>query len=190
MRELETPHGPARIHEQEAPGAWARLVLGHGAGGSVGAPDLQAAARTALDCGVGVTLVEQPYRVAGKRSAPPPAVLDEAWLSVVEQLGTGLPHIAGGRSSGARVACRTAAASGAIGVLCLAFPLVTPRGASRQDELDGVSVPLLVVQGVNDRFGVPAGAVVVRGDHGLKADRAAIGDAVRTWLATLRRAPG
>ena len=186
MRELDTPHGPARVHEQDAPGAWARLVLGHGAGGSVGAPDLQTAARAALECGVSVALVEQPYRVAGRRSTPRPPVLDEAWLAVVEQLGTALPHIAGGRSSGARVACRTAAASGAIGVLCLAFPLITPRGVSRQDELDAVAVPKLVVQGAGDRFGVPEGAVVVRGDHGLKSDQAAIGEAVRTWLATLR----
>jgi uncharacterized protein len=185
MRELETPQGTARVHEQDAPDAWARLVLGHGAGGSVSAPDLQTAARAALESGVSVVLVEQPYLVAGKKSTPAPPRLDEAWRSVMEQLGDELPHISGGRSSGARVACRTAAATGAIGVLCLAFPLVTPRGVSRQDELDGVTVPMLIVQGANDRFGVPDGAVVVRGDHGLKADQAAIGGAVRTWLADL-----
>jgi predicted alpha/beta-hydrolase family hydrolase len=187
MRELETPQGTARVLEQAAPGAWARLFLGHGAGGSVSAPDLQVAARTALEEGVSVALVEQPYRVAGKKSTPRPPVLDEAWVSVVEQVnGDGLPHISGGRSSGARVACRTAQATGAIGVLALAFPLNTPSGASRQDELDAVAVPLLVVQGVNDRFGMPDGAVQVQGDHGLKGDRGAIAEAIRTWLKTLR----
>jgi predicted alpha/beta-hydrolase family hydrolase len=84
------------------------------------------------------------------------------------------------------VACRTAQATGAIGVLALAFPLNTPSGASRQDELDAVAVPLLVVQGVNDRFGMPDGAVQVQGDHGLKGDRGAIAEAIRTWLKTLR----
>jgi predicted alpha/beta-hydrolase family hydrolase len=186
MRELDTPQGPARVLEQQAPGGWARLFLGHGAGGSVSAPDLQVAARTALEEGVSVALVEQPYRVAGRKSTPRPPILDEAWVSVVEQVNAdGLPHISGGRSSGARVACRTAAATGAIGVLALAFPLIAPSG-SRQDELDAVEVPLLVVQGVNDRFGMPPGAVQVQGDHGLKGDRGAIAEAIRTWLATLR----
>jgi predicted alpha/beta-hydrolase family hydrolase len=185
MRELETPQGTARVLEQEAPGAWARLFLGHGAGGSVSAPDLQVAARTALEEGVSVALVEQPYRVAEKKSTPRPPVLDEAWVSVVEQVGDGLPHISGGRSSGARVACRTAAQTGAIGVLALAFPLDAPSG-SRQDELDAVTVPLLIIQGVNDRYGMPPGATQVQGDHGLKGDRGAIAEAIRTWLTTLR----
>lgn len=184
MREIETPHGTARVHEQEAPDAWARLVLGHGAGGSVQAPDLQTAARTALEQGVSVVLVEQPYRVAGKKSTPRPPVLDAAWLAVTETLDG--PLVFGGRSSGARVACRTAAPGGAIAVLALAFPLITPKGVSRQEELDAVTVPLLVVQGRNDRFGVPADAVTVRGDHGLKADQAAVADAVATWLVALR----
>ncbi len=184
MRELETPHGPARIHEQEAEGAWARLLLGHGAGGSVSAPDLQTAARTALEHGVSVVLVEQPYRVAGKKSTPRPPVLDEAWNAVVDQLPQDLPFLFGGRSSGARVACRTSAR--AIGVLALAFPLVTPRGVSRQDELDGVQVPLLIVQGANDRFGVPDGAVVVKGDHGLKADPPMIAATIGRWLSDLQ----
>jgi predicted alpha/beta-hydrolase family hydrolase len=186
MREIETPQGTARVYEQDAPGAWARLYLGHGAGGSVSAPDLQVAARTALEEGVGVVLVEQPYRVAEKKSTPRPHILDEAWTSVVEQTASGLPHIAGGRSSGARVACRTAAGTGAIGVLALAFPLITPKGVSRQDELDQVEVPLLIVQGANDRFGMPENAVVVQGDHGLKKDRGAIAEAIRAWLRTLR----
>ena len=186
MREIETPQGPARVHEQEAPGAWARILLGHGVGGSVGAPDLQTAARTCLENGVSVVLVEQPYRVAGRKSTPRPEKLDEAHLAVVAGLPADLPFINGGRSSGARTACRTAKAVGAIGVLCLAFPLLTPRGVSRQDELDMVDVPLLVVQGSGDRFGVPANAHVIRGDHGLKADHGALADAVAAWLAGLR----
>ncbi len=184
MRDLETPQGTARVHEQEAPGAWARLLLGHGAGGSVSAPDLQTAARTALEHGVSVALVEQPYRVAGKKSTPRPPVLDEAWTSVADQLPQDLPLLFGGRSSGARVACRTS--SRAIGVLALAFPLITPNGTSRQEELDGVDVPLLIVQGASDRFGVPDGAVVVRGDHGLKADQRAIAEAIASWLNGIR----
>jgi predicted alpha/beta-hydrolase family hydrolase len=185
MRELETPQGMARVIEQEVAGARARLVLGHGAGGSVSAPDLQVVTRTALEEGFGVALVEQPYLVAGKKSTPPPPRLDAAWIAVIDQLGRDLPLITGGRSSGARVACRTAAATGAIGVLALAFPLITPKGASRQDELDAVTVPLLIVQGANDRFGVPDGATVVKGDHGLRSDLPAVAEAARAWLKTL-----
>ena len=186
--EIETPHGPARAHV-DAPGdAHAALVLGHGAGGGVHAPDLQAAREVALELGFGVALVEQPYRVAGRKSAAPAKQLDAAWIAVCEQLPfAGLPLITGGRSSGARVACRTAAATGAVGVLCLAFPLVTPRGASRQDELDAVGVPVLVVQGESDRFGMPEPGprrtvARIRGDHGLKSDREALRAAVREWL--------
>ena len=134
-----------------------------------------------------MALVEQPYRVAGRRSPPRAPVLDAAGprSSSSSRDGplAGLPLITGGRSSGARVACRTAAATGAIAVLCLAFPLVAPSGVSRQDELDGAGVSVLVVQGASDRFGIPepAGArsvVVVRGDHGLKSDLPAVADAV------------
>lgn len=185
MREVETPQGVARVHETDVPGARARLFLGHGAGGSVTAPDLRIASRVANEEGISTVLVEQPYRVAGRRSTPPPPRLDEAWIAVLADFDDDLPHVSGGRSSGARVACRTAAASGAVGVLCLAFPLVTPRGVSRQAELDGVSVPLLIVQGERDRFGVPDGAAVVRGDHGLKGDAEAIEGHVRTWLRGL-----
>ncbi len=186
MREIETPQGTARVFEQDPTPArpWARLLLGHGAGGSVSAPDLQTAARVALDNGVSVVLVEQPYRVAGKKSTPRPPVLDAAWDAVVDQLPQDLPFIFGGRSSGARVACRTSGR--AIGVLALAFPLVTPKGVSRQEELDAVDVPLLIVQGANDRFGVPEGAVVIKGDHGLKADHGALADAFTTWLNGIR----
>ena len=194
--EIETPRGPARAHLHSVDPPWAALVLGHGAGGGVAAPDLVAATEAARSEGVSVALVEQPYRVAGRRSSPRAPQLDAAWLAVVEHLRSnelaGLPLIAGGRSAGARVACRTAEATGVIAVLCLAFPLVPPsRGAkppeSRLPELDAVTVPTLVVQGERDRFGIPSGrpsraVVTVRGDHGLKSDPGALIDAVRAWL--------
>jgi len=160
----------------------------------VAARDLVAATRAANAAGVSVALVEQPYRVAGRRSPPRAPVLDDAWIAIVEQLAAGplraLPLISGGRSSGARVACRTAAATGAIAVLCLAFPLVAPSGASRQEELDGAGVPVLVVQGASDRFGIPEPAatrsvVVLEGDHGLKSDLAGLADEVHTWLTVI-----
>ena len=189
--ELETPHGTARAHLHAAAQPRAALVLGHGAAGGVAAPDLVAATRAALAADVSVALVEQPYRVAGRRSAPRAPVLDAAWIAVCEQLGggplAGLPLVTGGRSSGARVACRTAAATRSVGVLCLAFPLVAPSGKSRQEELDGAGVSVLVVQGASDRFGMPApserrSVAVVRGDHGLKSDLPAVADAVSSWL--------
>ncbi|HUR86097.1 MAG TPA: alpha/beta family hydrolase [Solirubrobacteraceae bacterium] len=189
--ELETPKGTARVRLHPAQAPRAALVLGHGAGGGVAAPDLQAVRAVAGDAGVTVALVEQPYRVAGRRSPPRAPVLDEAWTSVVAQLRegplAGLPLITGGRSSGARVACRTARETAAIGVLCLAFPLVAPSGASRQEELDGAGVSVLVVQGASDRFGTPApgrsrSVVVIRGDHGLKSDMPGLRDAVASWL--------
>jgi uncharacterized protein len=200
--ELDTPHGPARAHLHPAPGdePVAALVLGHGAGGGVGAPDLLAATEAALGLAVSVALVEQPYRVAGRRSAAPAGQLDVAWAAVLGQLWrgplAGLPLIAGGRSAGARVACRTAQQCGAIAVLCLAFPLVAPRRASattapasRLPELEAVEVPVLVVQGENDRFGMPPEGpsrtvVAVRGDHALRGGRVAVADAVRSWLRT------
>jgi predicted alpha/beta-hydrolase family hydrolase len=151
--ELETPSGPARVHLHPVERPRAGLVLGHGAGGGVTAPDLVAATAAARSQDVTVALVEQPYRVAGRRSAPPAHRLDEAWLAVVARLRErelrGLPLLVGGRSSGARVACRTAARAEAAAVLCLAFPLQPPRrtGAtpapSRLGELDAVTVPTL-----------------------------------------------
>jgi uncharacterized protein len=193
--DIETPQGLARAHVQAAPSPVGALVLGHGAGGSVSAPDLMVATRAALAAGVSVALVEQPYRVAGKKSSPPPPRLDEAWLAVMAELTggplAGLPLVAGGRSAGARVACRTAAEVGAVGVLCLAFPLLPPSRngppKSRLPELEAVQVPVLIVQGENDRFGMPDPApgrevVVVAGDHGLKKDLEAVGAAVGDWL--------
>jgi predicted alpha/beta-hydrolase family hydrolase len=191
--EITTPHGPARAHLQPVEGARGALVLGHGAGGGVAAPDLVAATNAARAAGVSVALVEQPYRVAGRRSPAPAPQLDLAWTTAVAALRegpfAGLPLVGGGRSSGARVACRTAAATGASGVLCLAFPVHPPGRPekSRLDELDAVTVPILVVQGERDPFGMPPprkGRVVVQvdGDHGLKADRAKLEAAVTAWL--------
>jgi predicted alpha/beta-hydrolase family hydrolase len=189
--EVDTPHGPARVHLHPVDDPRAALVLGHGAGGGVGAPDLAAATEAALSQQVSVTLVEQPYRVAGRRSPAPARQLDAAWLAVVGQLELEAPLIVGGRSLGGRVACRTAAETGAVAVLCLAFPLQPPRGReSRLPELDAVTVPTLVVQGKRDPFGMPPPGphrrvVQVAGDHGLKADLDAVREAVRAWLAEI-----
>jgi predicted alpha/beta-hydrolase family hydrolase len=196
--EVDTPHGPARVFVRAADEPRAALVLGHGAGGGVNARDLVAASGAALSLGYSVALVEQPYRVAGRRSPAPAHQLDAAWTAVLGRLGAGelrdLPLVAGGRSSGARVACRTAQATGAAGVLCLAFPLQPPHRAgatpapSRQAELDAVAVPMLIVQGARDPFGMPPGSasrevVVVQGDHSLRSEAPALAAAVRTWLA-------
>lgn len=198
MIEVDTPHGVARAHVRSARDARGTLVLGHGAGGDIAALDLQTAADVALPLGISVALVEQPYRVAGRRSPAPARQLDEAWVAVVERLRaqepTTGPLVTGGRSSGARVACRTAVATHAAGVLCLAFPLQPPARAGRPQsptrlpELDAVPVPVLVVQGEHDRFGIPAPGpgrtvTVVRGDHALRSDLPALAAAVSAWLS-------
>ena len=198
----ETPQGDARVHLHAADDPRGALVLGHGAGGGVEAPDLIAATAAARSQGFSVALVEQPYRVAGKRSSPAPKQLDPAWIAVVEDLMAtdfdGLPLVTGGRSAGARVACRTAEATGAAAVLCLAFPLQPPARAgkepspSRLPELEAVKVPMLVVQGEGDRFGIPEPGpsrevARVKGDHSLRSDPEAVAAAVERWLAALTR---
>ncbi len=212
--ELETPSGLARVHLTAPDAPVAALVLGHGAGGGVQAPDLLIARDAALSAGVAVALVEQPYRVADRRSQPPARQLDAAWISVVQQLSDGqpelesgpddlrgLPVIAGGRSAGARVACRTAAECDAVAVLCLAFPMLAParkaasasagaaaaERSSRLPELDAVAVPVLVVQGASDPFGIPPErphrrVVVVPGNHSLRSAGEQIREAIRSWL--------
>jgi hypothetical protein len=194
---IDTPHGPARVHLDEVDRPRAALVLGHGAGGGVKAPDLTAAAAAARAAGATVALVEQPYRVAGRRSPAPAHQLDTAWTAVVTELRAGalagLDLIAGGRSSGARVACRTARTTGAVAILCLAFPVHPPGRPekSRLDELDAVAVPVLVVQGESDPFGMPPeapGRTVVRvpGNHALRS-AAPVREAVADWLPALLR---
>lgn len=195
MIEVDTPEGLAHVHLHPADEPRAALVLGHGAAGGVTSRDLVAVTDGALTEGITVALVEQPYRVAGRRSPAPAHRLDAAWLAVVDHLRAsvlrGLPLVVGGRSLGARVACRTAEATGAVGVLCVAFPLQPRRRSgtaeSRLPELDGVRVPTLVVQGARDPFGMPPGTelrtvVPVPGTHGVSTDLDAVADAVRSWL--------
>lgn len=201
VREVATPVGVARV-STEGPHDGPLLVLGHGAGGGIEAPDLLAARDAALHVGVGVLRVEQPWRVRGRRVAEAPARLDAAWVCVLRELGR--PLIVGGRSAGARVACRTAVELGAVGVLALAFPLHPPGrpGTTRLPELLTPAVPRLVVQGERDGFGVPEPAPgltvhVVRGaDHAFAVRRrdgrcavevaAEIRHAVAGWLEQLQ----
>jgi predicted alpha/beta-hydrolase family hydrolase len=191
VTDVATPVGTARIHRYGDP-ARALVVLGHGAGGGPDAPDLAAVRDRLVADGIGVVLVEQPYRVAGRRAPAPAGQLDAAWrevCAVVRRPAT--PLVVGGRSSGARVACRTALAVGADAVVALAFPLHPPGRPerSRVDELLQAGVPTLVVQGERDAFGAPEefprGVLVatVPGDHGLRKDPAAVADAVAGWLA-------
>ena len=183
------------MHLQSVDAPVAALVLGHGAGGGVEAPDLVGAAKAARSAGLSVALVEQPYRVAGRRSPAPANQLDAAWIAVVSQLRDdplrGLRIVTGGRSLGARVACRTAEEVGAAAVLCLAFPVHPPGRPekSRLSELDAVQVPVLVVQGESDPFGVPPegpNRTVVRipGTHSLRSS-AAVMTAVSEWLESV-----
>jgi uncharacterized protein len=189
--ELETPVGQARARLEEAESPRGAVVLGHGAGGGIDSADLAGAASAARKAGFTVALVEQPYRVAGRRSPAPAAQLDAAWVSVISQLPLeGLPLLVGGRSAGARVACRTAAEVGATAVLCLAFPLHPPGRPekSRLEELDAVDVPTLVVQGERDPFGLPPpgpnrAVVTVPGTHSLRSS-ATVEAVVREWLET------
>jgi uncharacterized protein len=200
---IPTPHGPAAVHLHPAADPRGALVLGHGAGGGIEAPDLVAATEAGVAEGFSVALVEQPYRVAGRRSSPAAHLLDAAWIAVAERLAegelSGLPIVTGGRSAGARVACRTAEPTGAAGVLCLAFPLQPPArkgkppAPDRLHELEAVSVPVLVVQGENDRFGMPPPGrnrevMEVPGDHSLRKDSGAVSAAVAGWLRAGRAA--
>ncbi|MET7900155.1 alpha/beta family hydrolase [Streptomyces sp. NPDC005355] len=201
-----TPAGDARITWHRAPDARAVLAVSHGAGGGIEARDLQALAGVLPGRGVSVALVEQPWRVAGKKVAPAPRTLDTGWRALWPALEkAGLPVVAGGRSAGARVACRTARELGASAVLALSFPLHPPGKPekSRAEELLGAGVPTLVVQGGRDPFGrpgefpaLPAGTELVEvpyGDHGFGVPKTAdigetealavISGAVADWLA-------
>ena len=164
-------------------------MLGHGAGGDVTAPDLSGVRDAALAARVAVARITQPYRVAGRRAPPPAPRLDDAWVEACAGLPRLGPWIVGGRSSGARVACRTARTVGAVGVVALAFPLHPPGKpeVSRDAELD-TGLPTLVVNGDRDPFGVPAVrpgmelAVRPGERHDLRRDPAAIGEIVVDWL--------
>jgi len=200
--EVDTPHGPARAHVTDG-GTRGTLVLGHGAGGGIESADLVEVTTEAAAAGWRVVRVEQPWRVAGRRIAPAPPRLDEGWRAVLAALRadgtlTG-PLVLGGRSAGARVACRTAAEQEAAGVLALAFPLHPPGKPekSRAPELTAVTVPIVVVQGETDAFGRPedvaavlagrenASVYAVAGDHALKKDVHVVAAAAMSWLDDL-----
>ncbi len=166
-------------------------MLGHGAGGGVTAPDLVTAAEEAARRRRLASRWSSSPTASPAASRPRPAhQLDAAWLAVVERCAATVPRsLCGGRSSGARVACRTAAGTGAAGVLCLAFPLHPPGRPekTRLGELEAVEVPVLIVQGESDPFGMPPEApgrevVRLRGNHGLKSDRPGLRAAVAAWL--------
>ena len=202
--EIETALGPARAHLTDG-GATGTLVLGHGAGGGVESADLLEITAEAAAAGWRVVRVEQPWRVAGKRVAVAPPRLDEGWTAVLDRLrDDGLltgALVLGGRSAGARVACRTAAAQRAAGVLALAFPLHPPGRPekSRAAELTAVEVPICVVQGETDAFGRPedvaavltgranASVYAVPGDHALRKDVDVVAAAALSWLGDLVR---
>jgi predicted alpha/beta-hydrolase family hydrolase len=206
VRSIDTPVGEARVEIQAAAASRLTLVLGHGAGGGIGARDLEALAAALPARGVTVIRVEQPWHVAGRRVAAPPPTLDIAWSAVLAELDITGPLVVGGRSAGARVACRTALDLGALGCVALAFPLHPPGRPekSRLAELTGAGVPTLVVQGDRDAFGGAAafpadGRYLLRrvpfADHSLRVpasapltQREAMGlvvDLVDRWLGEL-----
>ena len=196
--EIGTAIGPglAEIDDVARPRFW--LVLTHGAGGGVASPDLLAARQAGLDVGAIVARVLQPYRAAGRRVPGSPARQDAAWLEIVAAIGAlvpGIPLVQGGRSNGARLACRTARQAGAAGVVALAFPLHPPgragTGPSRAPELRAAGVPVLAVSGDRDPFGIPDSAdvdrlIVLPGEaHPLSRDPQAVRTAVTEWLGLL-----
>lgn len=203
---VETDAGTARVTWHRAKKPRLVLAVSHGAGGGIEARDLQALAAVLPGHGVSVALVEQPWRVAGKKVAPAPKTLDVGWRGLWPTVAKpGLPVVAGGRSAGARVACRTATELGATAVLALSFPLHPPGKPekSRADELLGAGVPTLVVQGGNDPFGRPAEfpegshelIEVPYGDHGFAVPKRApidqdtaleiVTEGVVRWIASL-----
>jgi predicted alpha/beta-hydrolase family hydrolase len=203
---ISTSEGVARVEIRPSAEQRLTLVLGHGAGGGIGARDLEALATALPEHGITVMRVEQPWHVAGRRVASPPPRLDIAWLAVLAELDIEGQLVVGGRSAGARVACRTATAVGAIGAVALAFPLHPPGRPekSRLDELIGAGVPTLVVQGDRDAFGGPDvfpsdGPFVLSrvpfADHSMRVAASApisqgdaiamVVDHVRTWVQDL-----
>jgi predicted alpha/beta-hydrolase family hydrolase len=201
-RRISTPHGPARVTNlHPVTNAVASLVLTHGAGGGIDAIDLVALAEALPKHGYDVHLLEMPWRVAGKKVASRPPVLDECFEAVYAKLKLTGPVVIGGRSAGARVACRLATPLGADGVLALAFPLHPPGRpeSSRLSELELATCPRLVIQGEKDTFGGPSAfptdpnlVPVPFADHSLKVPKRApvtqeatlelIVTAVLSWL--------
>jgi predicted alpha/beta-hydrolase family hydrolase len=211
-RTVPTPAGDAVLHVSAPTGATAgTLVLGHGAGGGVDTPDLLALARALPASGISVVRLEQPWHVAGRKVAGPPPTLDRAWLAALAAVDRTVPLAVGGRSAGARVACRTAVELGAAGVLALAFPLHPPGRPerSRLAELElptDAGLPVLVLQGTRDTFGgptdVPAGAgrlvvPIEGGDHSFRVLKggdqqgtlARLVAVTQAWLAELLTPP-
>ena len=184
-RRIDTPHGEARLVTHRARSPFVTLLLSHGAGGGIDARDLVALADRLPRHGASVVLLEQPWRVAGRKVATPPATLDDALVTAARSLRVRTPLVVGGRSAGARSGARTAAGLGAAGCLALSFPLHPPGRPekTRIEELRGAGVPTLVVQGENDTMGRPEEfpgdldhvdfAVVPGGDHGLRVAKAA-----------------
>jgi predicted alpha/beta-hydrolase family hydrolase len=197
--EIPTPSGPAVVDvDRPRTAATSLLVLTHGAGGGVTSADLDAVRGAALKSGIAIARLTQPYRVAGRSSPAAPDKQDAAWLAAVAALRrrralSGLPLVVGGRSNGARVACRTAVASGAVGVVALAFPVHPPGRPeqSRLPELDGAGVPVLVVQGDRDPFGMPPPGpgrevlVIAGAAHALTRELNRIADAVTRFVTTV-----
>jgi predicted alpha/beta-hydrolase family hydrolase len=207
-RVIETQHGRARLEQHRSKRPWATLALTHGAGGGSDAADLQLFARRLPPVGVSVALIEQPWRVAGRRIAGPPASLDEAYRVAVSALRMRTPLVVGGRSAGARVGCRTGRDLGAAGVLALAFPLHPPRRPerSRAHELAAGGLPVLVVQGTRDALGTPGEfppdttvVAVPDADHSFAVPKRAsttpadverlLVETVLDWLRTLLQRP-
>lgn len=196
--EIVTPRGPALVEVDKVKRARLLLVLTHGSAGGVDAPDLLAVRDAALGVGATVARVMQPFRIAGARAPGSVPRQDEAWIAVLAELRARwprLPVVQGGRSNGARVACRTAVAVGASAVVALAFPLHPPGRPerSRADELRGAGVDVLVVNGDRDPFGVPqekdaTRLVVLPGEgHDLKKDPARVGEIVAEWITAYAR---
>ena len=205
-RSVETPRGTARLEQHRAKRPWLTLALTHGAGGGIDAADLQLLARRLPRHGINVALVEQPWRVDGKRVASPPPWLDDGFRAVVSSLRPRTPLVVGGRSAGARVGCRTGRGLGAVGVVALSFPLHPPGRPerSRAPELAAGGLPVLVLQGAQDPFGAPAefpaGPVVVPvpdADHSLRVPKRSptserdvqvlLVESVIDWVRTLLR---
>ncbi|WP_327092824.1 alpha/beta hydrolase [Nonomuraea sp. NBC_01738] len=191
--EIMTPRGPALVEFDDVAGARLLLVLTHGSAGTVEAPDLLAVREAAMGAGASVARVTQAFRVAGARAPGVPARQDEAWevvMAAVRERVPDLPLVQGGRSNGARVACRTAGKVGAVAVVALAFPLHPPGRPerSRAEELRGAGVDVLVVNGERDPFGVPDPAdatelVVLPGEgHDLKKNPEKVGEVVARWI--------